>query len=524
MAKATRDLAALTARNREARAELNELLNALVDAKQRLRRGSDDTPARTGVESRLPRVEDRDHPGDSPCLAGRDAVTGLPNRGLLLDRLAHALALAARHGHRLALLFLDINHFKTINDSLGHDAGDRVLRQVGASLVASVRDADTVCRYGGDEFLILLPEVARAEDAMAIADKIVACLDIPCVMNGQPLHLTASIGISLFPDDGEDANTLIDKADAAMYGAKREGVGRLLFDGSLGPSVSGIELSSLTARSRPMLSPDAILAERVAHNQALCEANEQLVLAALNAQTLYATAELAHRRQKEYMAVVVHELRNPLTPIRVAASMLGNSRAEEIPRMQETIERQVMHMSRLVSDLLDMSRSDTGKLRLVVRDLNLVNTLDDSVASCQPAMDARRQVLDVQRPGHSLPMRGDPVRLAQVLTNLLDNASKYTPERGRIELVVTEAGKDIVIRVTDSGIGMSGASLHDVFEPFVQDVRAAVFNTEGLGIGLTVVRELVEAHGGRVVASSAGEHLGSEFTVTLPIAGPPVPA
>lgn len=162
-------------------------------------------------------------------LAEHDALTDLPNRLLLNDRLARSIALARRHGRRLAVLFLDCDRFKHINDTLGHAIGDQVLRSVARRLATCVRESDTVSRHGGDEFLILLPEVDQPEDAGLIAEKIVASVAEPYQVAGHELTLTASVGIALYPEDGQDAQTLIMRADAAMYHAKNSGRNRVGF-------------------------------------------------------------------------------------------------------------------------------------------------------------------------------------------------------------------------------------------------------------------------------------------------------
>lgn len=156
-------------------------------------------------------------------LAHHDFLTGLPNRMLLNDRLAQAMVYANRHGTKLAVLFLDLDNFKHINDSLGHSAGDKLLQSVTERLVENVRQSDTVSRQGGDEFVILLLEEAYAENAAITAEKIVLSLARPHQIDQHELHITTSIGISLFPDDGSDADTLIKNADAAMYYAKKKG-------------------------------------------------------------------------------------------------------------------------------------------------------------------------------------------------------------------------------------------------------------------------------------------------------------
>ncbi len=162
-------------------------------------------------------------------LAEHDALTDLPNRLLLNDRLARSIALARRYGRRLAVLFLDCDRFKHINDTLGHAIGDQALRSVAKRLTACVRESDTVSRHGGDEFLILLSELDHPEDAEAIANKIVESMSEPHRVAGHDLQLTASVGIALYPEDGQDAQSLIMRADTAMYYAKNTGRNRVGF-------------------------------------------------------------------------------------------------------------------------------------------------------------------------------------------------------------------------------------------------------------------------------------------------------
>ena len=437
--------------------------------------------------------------------AERDTLTELPNRVLLLDRLAQAIANSKRRGTRAALLFLDLDNFKQINDALGHGVGDQVLKLAARRLASSVRAADTVSRHGGDEFVILLAEVGEACDAIAIAGKVSEALSAPSQVGGHVIRLTASIGISIYPDDGEDADTLIDRADAAMYRAKRHG---------LQTAVSGDEAGA-DDRSLPASSSASAQLRERPHSQ-LREANEQLVLAALGALDLQSAAEQARRRQTQFMAVLAHELRNPLAPIRTAAELLGRLRPDDIPQLQAVIERQVAHMARLIGDLLDVSRVTSGKLRLERQRVDMAAIIEQSAGTCRPTMDTRQQHFNLELPFYPLEVDGDPVRFAQILGNLLDNASKYTQVGGEISISAQAVDDAIVIAVSDNGIGITAEALPNVFEPFVQDPHAVGFGGDGLGIGLTVVRELVEAHGGSVLASSDGTGLGSRFVVTLP--------
>ena len=156
-------------------------------------------------------------------LAQHDFLTELPNRMLLNDRLTQAIASAHRHGTSLAVLFVDVDHFKRINDTLGHTIGDQLLRSVAQRLVACVRHSDTVSRQGGDEFLVLLSEVSRPHDAAVTAEKILAALNVPHRLEHQDVHVTVSVGTGVYPQDGTDAETLMKNADTALFHAKGEG-------------------------------------------------------------------------------------------------------------------------------------------------------------------------------------------------------------------------------------------------------------------------------------------------------------
>lgn len=446
-----------------------------------------------------------------------DGLTGLPNRTLLHDRFAAAIATAARRSGRVALLFLDLNSFKQINDTLGHLAGDEVLRGAAQALAAAVRDGDTVSRHCGDEFLILLGDISDDAQAAQMAGQLLTALAAPIHIAEHVIRLTASIGIAVYPEHGDDPETLIGLADTATHRAKRHGLSNFAFHSASGDDAQESELRALESLRDPMALYRVAIAEHGRRHMQLQEANQHLVLAALSAQQLQSAAEQTQRRQSELLALAAHELRNPLTPIRTAAALLGRVRHEELPRVQAIIERQVRHMTRLVGDLLDVSRVQTGKLRLEPVWTDMIDVIDTAVETSRPAMDTRLQNFSIQMPARLPELFADPVRLVQVFSNLLDNASKYTPDGGEIRLTVVPLGNDLVITVFDSGIGISAEVLPMVFEPFVQDTHAIGFNAAGLGIGLTVVRELVEAHGGHVVAASPGPGLGSQFVVTLPM-------
>jgi diguanylate cyclase (GGDEF)-like protein len=449
-----------------------------------------------------------------------DYLTELPNRQSLMSRFAYAIAIARRTGTQLATLFVDLDNFKQINDTLGHAVGDQVLRLASQRLATAVRESDTVSRHGGDEFLILLTEVSHVADVVQIATKLISALARPARIDEHVLRLSASIGISMFPEDGKDIDTLIHLADEAMYRAKSSGAGGFAFHGNNFPERDRSP-PLLPAPHHPLSHYRAALAEQARRHCELRDANQQLVFSALNAQKLQDAAEQAQSRQTTFLAVLAHELRNPLVPMRNAAALLHRARFDEslLPRIQVMIERQVAHMARLIGDLLDVSRMTTGKLRLEQRTVDLADSIHAAEAACRPGMDARLQHLAVQLTPESLPIYGDALRLTQIFSNLLDNASKYSREGADIKVSCEQLPGSIAICVADVGIGMSPQVLATIFEPFAQDAAAIEFNGTGLGIGLTVVHELVLAHGGTVVARSAGVGLGSTFVVTLPRTG-----
>ena len=219
----------------------------------------------------------------------RDALTGTPNRALMLDRLGHAITLARRHEDRIAVLFVDIDHFKHINDTLGHAAGDLVVQAVAQRLESVVRHSDTVSRHSGDEFVVLLADVSQATYAASVATKMLRELATPCEVGEHTIQFTASAGIAMYPDDSDDPATLISRADAAMYHSKRAGPGNFRFYRDdlvdrLNDAPPVVDVLQLV-----MARHELALAEQEGRLKNLREANEQLLITALEWQ---ANAEL----------------------------------------------------------------------------------------------------------------------------------------------------------------------------------------------------------------------------------------
>jgi PAS domain S-box-containing protein len=230
----------------------------------------------------------------------------------------------------------------------------------------------------------------------------------------------------------------------------------------------------------------------------------------------------ADRRKDEFLATLAHELRNPLAPIRHAATIakMPHATAAQIKWSQEVIDRQVEHMSRLLDDLLEVTRITLGKLELRKERLVLQDGLVAAVEAARPLIEARRHELVVDLPAASIHVDADPVRLAQIFSNLLTNAAKYTDPGGRIHLQARRVDENAVVSVEDDGAGISAELLPKLFEMFTQATSTLDRSEGGLGIGLSLARGLVARHGGRIEAKSRGLGMGSEFIVTLPLALP----
>ena len=227
----------------------------------------------------------------------------------------------------------------------------------------------------------------------------------------------------------------------------------------------------------------------------------------------------ADRRKDEFLALLAHELRNPLAPIRYALATARKSGRtnEQRRRAEEIMERQVAHMSRLLDDLLDISRITRGTLELKKARTELTSIVGAAIETARPVLDAKRHVFSLDLPKQSVRLEADAVRLAQAFSNLLINAAKYTNPAGHIQLRAVQERDEVVVTVRDNGIGISPNMMPRLFRLFSQVHPKLGHAEEGLGVGLALVRGLVELHGGRVEASSAGSGRGSEFTVRLPV-------
>jgi signal transduction histidine kinase len=229
--------------------------------------------------------------------------------------------------------------------------------------------------------------------------------------------------------------------------------------------------------------------------------------------------EAADRRKDEFLAALAHELRNPLAPIRAAVEVmrLKGTADAQIENARGVVDRQVEHMTRLIDDLLDLSRITRDRLVLRTSRVQLADVVAAAVETSRPIIEQRGHTLSVDVPNRPVWIEADPARLAQVLSNLLTNAAKYTAHGGRIGIETRVDDREVIIGITDNGIGIPADMLPRIFEMFMQVDRTRGRAGDGLGIGLTLARRLIEMHGGAIDARSEGAGLGSEFSVRLPL-------
>ncbi len=266
---------------------------------------------------------------------------------------------------------------------------------------------------------------------------------------------------------------------------------------------------------------DSYLTEPIEVTELLATVNALLRLYQREEENRQLLAQLreADRQKDEFLAILAHELRNPLHPIRGALELLCLSRQLDADaRLScDVIDQQVSHLARLIDDLLDVARITRDKLELRKEKLHLADVLRSAVESSRAFLQLHGHRASVVLPPATVQLEGDPVRLTQVFVNLLNNAAKYTPEGGKILVSASAQADRAVVSVKDSGIGIPSDKLPQIFEKFYQIDRALERSDSGLGLGLTLVRRLVELHGGTVEARSEGSGKGSEFIVSLPI-------
>jgi PAS domain S-box-containing protein len=233
----------------------------------------------------------------------------------------------------------------------------------------------------------------------------------------------------------------------------------------------------------------------------------------------------ADRRKDEFLATLAHELRNPLSPIRSGLEVLRMTHdPDSIKQTQEMMGRQLGQMVRLIEDLMDVSRISSGKLKLRCERLSLQVVAAGAIEAVRPLIEAGRHLLHLELPHEPVWVDADSTRLAQVMSNILTNAAKYTPDGGKINFSIRQVEHEAVIVVSDTGLGIPREMLSRVFEMFAQVNRTLDRAQGGLGIGLALVKQLIEMHGGKIEVSSAGEGLGSVFTIRMPVVASDVPA
>jgi signal transduction histidine kinase len=369
------------------------------------------------------------------------------------------------------------------------DLDERILLRTAtsrdAAMASVVLDRAHFVSHVCEDMGSLVRELARGAGAIMLAEEVLA---------GHPLvELTGALGAQ---PPWSDVPVLV----LARQGADSRAVANAMD-----------EFANVTVIERPMRVAALVSAVRTA----LRSRRRQYEL-----RNLLEGLREADQRKTEFLATLAHELRNPLAPLGTALSLLQRKRPapEEAGKYYELMNRQVEHMVRLVNDLMEVSRITRGKIELHLGPVLLDAVIDDAVELSRPLFERAGHTLTVDVAGEPLVVRGDAVRLTQVFSNLMNNAAKYTPAGGRVTVAARQEGRQAVVSVSDTGTGLAPEMLKSIFEMFVQVSGTAREAQGGLGIGLTLVKSLVELQGGSVEAASEGLGRGATFTVRLPLA------
>ena len=369
-ADAALDLAMILGQTEEARAELRLVQDQLVMARIRLENAqaariveANEQLVLATLNAQKAAFVNKRALQEALKAAELDPLTELPNRALLRTRLNLAVADAGQRKGRVAVLLLGLKDFRQVNDAVGQAVGDAVLKHAATCLTESLPPECMVSHHGGDEFLVLLPHVTDAGAVAVAAQRMIAALGAPARFSHHVLRLNANVGISIYPDDGDQADSLIDRAVAAMYRAKWGDLDSFSYIGEAPSSTRSLELRTRESRRQAVSPHDVELGEYALQQAVLQEANSRLVVAALGAQELVAAAELAKRHQSDFMGLWANDLRNPLSELHSAVALLGKIPTGEplIAKVESSIETQLASISRLIEDLLNSSHVSTGK-------------------------------------------------------------------------------------------------------------------------------------------------------------------
>lgn len=251
----------------------------------------------------------------------------------------------------------------------------------------------------------------------------------------------------------------------------------------------------------------------------LKQANENLIRAAIESKELQKQAEISKKKQDEFLAMMAHELRNPLAPISSAAELLSMfaDKPEFVLKAQNTIFRQTKHLKYLVDQLLDATRLASGNIDILIESVNFSSVVDALIETCQPLVSEKNQTVVIRDSTDGEIVFGDKVRLVQAFSNILDNASKYSEFGDNIYLEIYKSGRELFVKIRDVGIGMEIDLIPHIFEMFTQAPQGLARTKGGLGIGLSLTKKIIEKHRGTISATSSGPSNGSEFVVRLPL-------
>jgi signal transduction histidine kinase len=402
-----------------------------------------------------------------------------------------------------------------------------ILEPLGQNLICAHSGSEALERLMGDEFALILLDISMPgmdgfETAAMIHDHprfertpIIFVTGVHDTefdrLKGYKLGAVDYVSVPVVPEILRSKVWVLIELHCKRRDLQR--VNRVLADANAALAEANATLQMEKARELQALN-----ATLQSANDELKRSNEALQAEISQRNRIEAALKEADRRKDEFLAILAHELRNPLAALSAAAHLLGRKgRSEAVSWMaSSTVKRQVEHMARLLDDLLDVSRISHGRMQLHFDTLDANEVVRSAAEMMRPQIDAKQQTLSVAVEQAPAPVLADGVRLTQIVANLLNNAVKYTPNGGQIDVLVTATSESVSVAVRDDGMGIAPEALEKIFDMFFQNGRHASDGAGGLGVGLTLVRGLVQLHNGSVHAFSRGEGQGSEFVLTLP--------
>lgn len=436
----------------------------------------------------------------------KDTLTGVYNRRGFIALCQNEVQRANRFDRPLAMVMFDLDHFKSFNDRYGHAVGDLVLQKTAGRCSQALRKADILCRYGGEEFAVMLPETDLGA-AIQVAERLRQAVSAPIETEQAKLSVTISLGVSVRNEEESNLEELLRRADQSLYRAKALGRNRVHTETEV-PDTAPPEGKS---RSAPAgLAPNLF--------DEISRLNNELISIQRELAKKNAELEQLNQLKNQFLGMAAHDLRSPLVAVQSYSELLLDEQAPlEAPERVEflgNIHRLSRFMTALIDDLLSISAIEAGQLNLEFQPVDLPQLVRADVARNR-LLAAKRQVEIALEAEELPPLALDPAKIEQVLDNLIGNAVKFSPRGAEVRVNLRRDEAGVTLSVRDRGPGIAAADMEKLFKPFGRARNKSAEGERSTGLGLAIVKRIVEGHRGKIwLESQVGA--GSTFFAWLP--------